>query len=278
VRILLIGRTSIDIYKDFNAHKVGGNIFNVAKTLLNLNPNLDLTYITPVAKDELSKEIELALKNLKLNVIRLEISKTPFETYEKQAVTLNLHDMEKEIKNINLNINFKELINYDMIIADLHAPELINQVIENNPNSLLIIDGLGPEYVNRIKQINRNNLILKLNREQARSFALSPIYDTKDYIDLVTLLKNQKINRAIITLDKDGCIFLDHDHLGIIKAGVITNKKYYDAGDSFLAGVAYALTISKDIELAANQGIEQSARQIKHEIDAKFLQSLEVDK
>jgi hypothetical protein len=276
LKILLIGRLSLDIFEEHHFIKTGGTIFNIAK-ILNDTSNNELVLIAPIANDDDSKIIREEIKNLKIKIIEVPISKTPVEIYKNQTKSLDVFDLEKLVNVQSLASSADELMGFEVIVADLHFLEVIKFVSKLNPEAKLFIDATSQTMVKRIEILKPSNAIVKFNRKQASVFTDHVIFDTIDCYEVMEIMKKKGVNRAVVTLDKDGCFYYDKNHQGLLKAEVLTNKKYYDAGDAFHAGFILGYSIAYDMAFMAKTGIETSAKQIRKEIDLKFLKTSNSD-
>lgn len=278
LKILLFGRISIDIFKDHNYSKIGGTIFNITKGLVEQKTKAEITLIAPVAKDGYANEVNTALNLLGINLIKINIEKTPLEIYRGFDKELDLFNLESKLTNSALVKDQDSLSGYDVIVADLHSIEIINLLVALNPQARIFLDATSQTLVSRLNTLKLNNVYIKFNRKQASAFSNHLMYDLKDYIEVMEILRNKGFNNVVITLDKDGCFYFNNQEQGILKAAVITEKKYYDAGDAFHAGLIYGYSLSNDLSFMAKVGIDQSAKQIKKEIDARFLKASKLDK
>lgn len=268
----------MDIFEDSNFKKVGGTVFNITKSLISHGTKAEITLIAPIANDLYKNEITTDLDNLKVKLIKVGINKTPTETYTKLAKILDVYDLEQTVSVEKFLPQSNMLKEFDVIVADLHFIEVTKLLVKLNPEAKVFIDATSQLMVTRLDNFKPNNMFVKFNRKQASILSNHVLYDSLDFFEVVQILRNKGIEKAFITLDKDGCLFFDKDNQGIIKADVVTNKKYFDAGDSFHAGLIHGFTLSNDLAFMAKTGIEFSAKQIMKEIDANFAKSLESDK
>jgi sugar/nucleoside kinase (ribokinase family) len=276
LKILLIGRLSLDIFEEHHFKKSGGTIFNIAKILAETSNN-ELVLIAPIANDENSKIIRQDLKKLKIKLIEVSIGNTPVEVYKDHSKHLDVFDLEKLVSVQSLANYADELLGFDAIVGDLHFLQVINFVSKLNPEARFFVDATSQNVVKRIEGLKLTNAIVKFNRKQASVLTDHVIFDTIDCHEVMEIMKKKGVNRAVITLDKDGCFYFDENHHGLLKAEVLTNKKYYDAGDAFHAGFILGGSIAYDIAFMAKTGIETSAKQIRKEIDLNFLKTLKSD-
>jgi hypothetical protein len=278
VKILLIGKISLEKNRE-GLIGIGGSIFHIASNLSTLLPKNLIRILYPLAKDDNSKQIENSVKQLGILSHSIEVGKTPTINYDLSGSPIEVDfDLDKHFSIEKIANLQSELSNIDIIVADLNFKEALSYIRKLNPNAKVFIDATSNNKVNSIDLINLDNTIIKFNREQASHLAFKHIFDVSDCFEVHETLIKKRINKAFITLDKDGCYFFENNHQGFIRAEVVTNKRYYHAGSAFLAAAIHAFTLSPDIEFMAHQGIKKSAQQIAKEIEANFLRSLNSDK
>ena len=278
MKILLIGKVSIEKNRE-ELSVIGDNIFHIAANLCSLLPKNLIKLIYPLANDEASQTILSAIKGLGIENHKIEISNTPTITYDDAGLKIEQdYDLYKQFSIDKLAILQNEISNVDIIIADLNFTEALSYIRKLNPTAKIFIDATSSKKVQSLDLMNLDNTIIKFNREQASHLAFKHIYDVSDCFEVHETFLKKKINKALITLDKDGCYFYENNHQGFIRAEVVTNKRYYHAGSAFLAAAVHAYTLSPDLEFMAHQGIKKSAQQIAKEIEANFLRSLYSDK
>lgn len=260
MRILLIGTSWHEEDQNSSSFVTGGNIYHTARFLSQMvNPGqIDLiTNSSPL--------ISADLEQLKVNLHLLPTSTTPifslpmkFQNLEKLTNELPISSFESFAAIIQLA---------SIIVIDLIRPELISFVNQINPKALLIVDAISPNITQNLKKISLLPFLVKMNRPQAATLVGNPIFSVEDLVDSRNLLKSWGIRRAIITLTKEGAFFFDEDIDGMQPAMVITRKTFSLAGNAFLAGVIYAIRITRDLSIITNQGLEKSANYIRQQVE-----------
>lgn len=174
--------------------------------------------------------------------------------------------------------SFEDLEKYSDIIknADIGLIYLkdfpfIKNIMTENPDCMWIIDSFSNEYVNLLKKhYLENHYAIKFNREQAEELASFKIFDINDCRQAKNEFFKFGVKRGFITLNKKGVYFFDKHQDGIILPETITRKKIDDAGDAFVKGVIYGLTLGKNIAFIAKKGIEFSATHINKRLKYLF--------
>jgi hypothetical protein len=278
LKILLIGNVNIENYLHLNQHKVGGIIFNITKNLSTLLPKGLIKIVYPLSKDNYAEEIRKEIERLGVGSLDIEIEKTPISNLTETNKEELRYNLEQSFNIQKLSLHENDIKGFDIIVSDLSLIEPLKYLIKNNPQAKVFIDATSKEDVYKLDSLINDNMVVKFNRELASHYTLKTLFDAYDCFEIKDALIRKRINQALITLDKDGCFFYHKNHQGIIRAEVITDKKYYHAGSAFFAGVINAFTLSPDIEFMAKQGIEKSSKQISAEIETNFLKSLNSDK
>lgn len=260
MRILLIGTTWQE-QDQFSPNIItGGNIFHTARILSQfINPGqIDfITNTSPMIKEDIQK--------LTVNLHPLPSSTTPFYTYPLKFQNLDALFEEIPAKAYEEFIPLIQLAT--IIVVDLFRPELISLIYQHNPKALLIVDGISNQVGANLKKISLFPFLIKLNRHQTSTLVGNPIFTLDDLIDSRNLLKSWGLRRAIITLTKEGAYFFDDEMDGMQPAMVITRKSFNGAGNAFLAGIIYAIRITRDLSIITNQGLEKSGNYIRQQLE-----------
>lgn len=279
MKITFVGRVLMSFNKMNGTSKTGGSIFNILENLTYLMSPSEMTLVCPISNDSQGKKIMEDISLLNVNFCPINISTTPTITYINQnEIDFKLYELEKEFIVDKVKNYADKIKDSEIIVVDLQNPEIIKYLQKISPKAIFIVVVSSRYLVNNLDLISPKKFIIKFTRAEASSYCLHPIKDMQDCYEVEEILKRKGINSAIITLDRDGCFYFDNMQNGFHKAEVITDKKYFTAGDAFVSGMIYALRITKDISILAKQGIEKSANSIKKEINANFLKIQEHNK
>ncbi|MDD3383392.1 MAG: PfkB family carbohydrate kinase [Bacilli bacterium] len=272
MKITFVGRVLMSFNKMNGTSKTGGSIFNILENLTHLMSPSEMTLICPLSDDSNGQKIMEDISFLNINFYPFHISKTPTITYVSQnEIDFQLYELEKEFIVDKIKTYTDKIKDSEIFVVDLQSPETIKYLQKISPKAIFVVVVSSRYLVNNLELISFKKSIIKFTRAEASSYCLHPIKDMQDCYEVEEILKRKGINSAIITLDRDGCFYFDNMQSGFHKAEVITDKKYFTAGDAFVSGMIYALRITKDISILAKQGIEKSANSIKKEINANFL-------
>ncbi len=171
------------------------------------------------------------------------------------ALGISAMEIYNEKNALKLIKVLPEKINAHYMILETNYPEkALNKIIQKYPRKKFVLDTVsGPKAQRSLKILNKL-YILKTNLLEAQN--LSGIEVKKNnYDDLVKYFLDKGVKKVFITLGKDGVVFGEKNtifHKKPIQAQIVNT---IGAGDSFVAGLILADSLSMDIEKTASFGM-----------------------
>ncbi len=171
------------------------------------------------------------------------------------ALGISAMEIYSEKNALKLIKVLPEKINAHYMILETNYPEkALNKIIQKYPRKKFVLDTVSGPKATRSKNILNKLYILKTNLSEA--LFLSGIEaTTNNYKDLVRYFLDKGVKKVFITLGKDGVVFGEKDmifHKKPIQAQIVNT---IGAGDSFVAGLVLADSLSLDIEKMARFGM-----------------------
>jgi len=150
----------------------------------------------------------------------------------------------------------------DIIVCDTNVQKSAIEKLQNIDNRKIIIIGVSVTKTAHIPDKLKNIYLAILNKDEATAYAGCDKFDFKNVCEN---LKKKGLDRCIITMGKDGCIFYEEKLSPIVlKAEMINNVvDVTGAGDSFSAGVIHALSNDKSLETACKYGMKMAQLNLK---------------
>ena len=150
----------------------------------------------------------------------------------------------------------------DIIVCDTNVQKSAIEKLQNIDNGKIIIIGVSVAKTGHIPDKLKNIYLAILNKDEATAYAGCDKFDFKNVCEN---LKKKGLDRCIITMGKDGCIFYEEKLSPIVlKAEMINNVvDVTGAGDSFSAGVIHALSNDKSLETACKYGMKMAQLNLK---------------
>lgn len=150
----------------------------------------------------------------------------------------------------------------DIIVCDTNVQKSAIEKLQNIDNGKIIIIGVSVAKTGHIPDKLKNIYLAILNKDEATAYAGCDKFDFKNVCEN---LKKKGLDRCIITMGKDGCIFYEEKLSPIVlKAEMINNVvDVTGAGDSFSAGVIHALSNDESLETACKYGMKMAQLNLK---------------
>ncbi len=170
----------------------------------------------------------------------------------------------------------------DIVVSDTNVKKsALETIIEFVQNKKFIIVGVSVAKVKNIPDNLKGVYLAILNKDEAYEYSCCKQDDALDVV--CERLKAKGLKRCIITVGDKGSVFYDEDGKLI---EVPTDKVEHiedvtGAGDSFSAGVIYALSNGKTIEKACQYGMKmavfnlQSKQSVRKDVSTKIFEELD---
>lgn len=275
------------IYHNKTVFDIGGKGINVSKVLNSINA--DSFCIGIIGKD--NKDIIIDELN------RLNINNHFIETEGRVRVNTkyikdnNLYEENEngpyiDIDTINTFIEYIKQFKDDVIVISGSVPSNVDkdiyqrliEILKDN-NNYVIVDCDLDLLSNAIKA--KPNAI-KPNRKE-----ICDLFDIEYDKDLIIhKAKQLALDLVVISLDKDGALFIDKNDVYYCKALDLEYKSSLAAGDSMVAAIAYGKDNNMDIKdiirlamALASASVEmEGSKPPRYEDVVKFIDLVKIDK
>ena len=277
-KILIIGASNIDYFgmtdkaiikKDSNIGTIkvsfGGVGRNICENLARLGANV--TFITAIGNDELSKSMATALKELGVEIMApegIEFSSSYMAIHDSTGdMIFAINDM-KAINKIDVEYLKSQhgLINqFDYVVCDGNlSEESISYIFDKYRDKGILVDGISATKVMKFKDYLANIYLLKCNIYEAQALVGKKLHGN----ELLSQLMHKGCKTVVVTDGVNDIYF--SDGLQIFKSTVTPVKDIVNAtgaGDSMFAGMVYKLIQEIDIQEAVEFGKEVSTVTLK---------------
>ena len=152
----------------------------------------------------------------------------------------------------------------DIIVCDTNVQKSAIEKLQDITDKKIVIIGVSVAKTNNIPQKLKNVYLAILNKDEATAYADCDKFDLKT---VCQNLKKKGVKRCIITMGKDGCACYDNTLSPVIlSTEMVTDVvDVTGAGDSFSAGVVYALSKNTSLETTCKYGMKMAQLNITSE-------------
>lgn len=225
----------------------GGVARNIVENLARMN--LDITFITAIGSDYYGQRFKNELNDLNVK-IEMPVISNNHETSMYFAINNKEGNLEYAVVNNNIlesiNKTYLEskidyLNSFDYIVLDTNVSIEAIDFLFKNINVKIIVDAVSMIKSEKLKDYLDKIYILKTNE--------------REFIHLQQHMNSKKPTHLIKTMGSKNIVYFYNDEVYEYKP--IKKEKIVSttgAGDAFLSGVIYALTMNKTVKEAIKMG------------------------
>lgn len=276
--ILVIGGTNVDIQGfsrgELRAHdsnpgyvgvSFGGVGKNIAENIARLGINTK--FITVFGQDLYGEKIKEHLTKLDIDVsdsLILENEETSIylsilDSNREMNVAISSMDIFEKLTPDYLKNRNKKLDNAEIIIVDTNLEkESIEYITDFNTKTKIMLDTVSTKKSEKVKDIIGKFYTIKPNKIEAELLSGIKINNNDDLDKAGKFFLEKGVTNIFITLGSEGVYYINESKKGIIKNPKVSPVNVTGGGDAFVAGIAHAEFMGKDIEEAARFGIGAS--------------------
>ena len=276
--IMVIGGTNVDIQgfsrselraHDSNPGYVGVSFGGVGKNIAENIARLDINtkFITVFGNDLYGEKIKDHLNKLDIDVsdsLILENEETSIylsilDSNGEMNVAISSMEIFKKLKPEYLKARNKKIEGAEIIIVDTNLEkDTINYIMGYNAKTKIMLDTVSTKKSEKVKDIIGKFHTIKPNKIEAELLSGIKINSDSDLDRAGKFFLEAGIKNIFITLGSDGVYYINDKKKGIIKNPKVTPVNVTGGGDAFVAGIAHAEFMGKDIDEAAKFGIGAS--------------------
>lgn len=262
MKIFCIGNVSYDITMPMNEYpeenfkyrtvervECGGGPSSNAAYLLG-KWGINTYFIGSIGDDEYGKKIKQEFKNVNVNTSYMTICKNVPTTLS--LVVPNTKNGSRTIithRNPNLKSKIKKTKeNPDIILIDGEEYETSNNIIEQFPSAITVIDA-GKVNDNVIDLCKKANYVVCSKKFAEEYTNLKFDFNDNEKIkQIYKKLKDDFKNNIVVTLEDRGALYLFENELKIMPSIKINSIDSTGAGDIFHGAFVYCISKNYDIE------------------------------
>ncbi|MFU8786639.1 MAG: carbohydrate kinase family protein [Candidatus Izemoplasmataceae bacterium] len=222
----------------------GGVARNIAENLALLD--VDVTLITPLAKDFAGNEIYNFAIKTGIKVLPIEVE----ETSKYIAIMDKNNDLYIGISGMSIfeMLTYKDLEQYknhilksDIIVLDTNLSDSILNYIFSTFKQPIYVDAISTKKAEKLRPYFDRIKGLKMNIYEACYLSNASYNSREDINEIAKYFDSKGVKDTIITLGEAGSV-LYKDNILIYEESIKTNViNATGAGDAFFAGIIYAL-------------------------------------
>jgi pfkB family carbohydrate kinase len=150
----------------------------------------------------------------------------------------------------------------DIIVCDTNVQKSAIEKLQNIKDRKIILIGVSVAKTAHIPDQLKNIYLAILNKDEATAYAQCDKFEFKSVCDK---LKKKGLDRCIITMGKDGCIFYEEKISPVVLSAEMINDvvDVTGAGDSFSAGVIHGISKNESLETACKYGMKMAQLNLK---------------
>jgi pfkB family carbohydrate kinase len=150
----------------------------------------------------------------------------------------------------------------DIIVCDTNVQKSAIEKLQNIKDRKIILIGVSVAKTAHIPDQLKNIYLAILNKDEATAYSQCDKFEFKSVCDK---LKKKGLDRCIITMGKDGCIFYEEKISPVVLSAEMINDviDVTGAGDSFSAGVIHGISKNESLETACKYGMKMAQLNLK---------------
>ena len=211
---------------------------------------MDVSFVGLVGKDKFGKLIKQELEEVGVDTTYLKMAKD-YET-TSSIIFSNVEDGTRTIVSYRPG-GLEKLetpdfdFDIDIILIDGHEYEVSKEILLNYPNAISIMDaGRANEYnIELAKMVD----YVVCSQEFAEEIANTPFAeDFSNKEEVYHKLQEVFPNHIIVTLESNGCLYLNKNELKIMPGIEVKAVDSTGAGDIFHGAFTYGIATNMDLE------------------------------